>query len=295
LKKIGFRNRKSISYSDFWPNFNKEDNFFTRALSGSRLKQTLTIQSVFPSVIKSVLTKGISQISPNSKIPGISTRNNVRRVWFTGENIRPPLDEKFNHYVSFDQDDYCGKNTYFPLFYAELLLPGKESINRRGLSIDNPVALTKPRKIHVKKERFVCAFVSNPEPTRMRALKELSRYGDVEIFGAHAGRPVDSKYEVARNFRFMLCFENDLFPGYVTEKLLDAYLCTTVPLYWGDFGREPHINRRALLNAAEYESLEVFSRTVGQLSEVDYERIYSQPLLSSLPSIQPFQRALLGS
>jgi len=295
LGKFSSGKSMSISYFDFWPDFNKEDNFFSRALSGISLSQDLSIQSVFPSVLKSVLTKSFSPISPRRKFPRLSTSKQQRKVWFTGENIRPPLNGEFDHCISFDQDDYSGKNTYFPLFYAELLLQGRDSINRRGISVNHPNALMEPRKLSDDKKKFVCAFISNPEPTRMRALEELSRYGDVEIYGPHTGRPVASKYEVARNFRFMLCFENDLFPGYVTEKLLDAYICNTVPLYWGDFGREPHINRNSLINAADHESLESFSHLVGTLPEVEYERIYSQALLSSMPSIQPFQRALLGS
>lgn len=228
----------------------------------------------------------------NSKPEG---NNRTRSVWFTGENLRPPLGSKFDHYISFDQDDYRGKNTYFPLFYAELLLSGKESIDRRGVAIEDPGQLLKPRRITLVTKKFVCAFISNPEPTRMRALEELSRYGEVEIYGPHTRKPVANKYEIAENFKFMLCFENDLFPGYVTEKLLDAYLCNTVPLYWGDFGRESHINRKALINAAEFENLESFARKVGNLSEGEYEAIYKQPLLSSLPDVRRLQRALIGS
>lgn len=295
LKKHKSGQSNGISYEDFWPNFNQEDNFFTRALSGTSLKQDLRIRSVFPSVIKSTLKRVFRRIQLGSQSSTISTSEQVRTVWFTGENIRPPLDGKFDHFISYDQDDYSGKNTYFPLFYAELLVSGKESIDRRGISINHPESLMQFRKNLVEKDKFVCAFISNPEPTRMRALRALSKYGSVEIHGPHTGRPVPNKFEVARNFRFMMCFENDLFPGYVTEKLLDAYVCDTVPLYWGDFGRESHINREALINAAEYPSLEDFSRLVGNLSAVEYERIYSQPLLTSLPSIQTLRRALLGS
>ena len=295
LKRRRSHNGNAISFLDFWPDFNKDDNFFTRALLGTSRKQDLTIRSVFPSVVKSVVNRVFRRLRPNSQSLTISTRNQERKVWFTGENIRPPLDGKFDHFISYDQDDYSGKNTYFPLFYAELLVSGKESIDRRGVSINNPETLMQFRKNLVEKHKFVCAFISNPEPTRMRALKALSQYGGVEIYGPHTGRPVPSKFEVARDFKFMLCFENDLFPGYVTEKLLDAYLCETIPLYWGDLGRESHINRGALINAAEYRSLEDFSRLVGNLSAVEYESIYSQPLLTSLPSIQPLRRALLGS
>lgn len=283
-----------VSFVDFWPNFDKSDNFFLKALSGVKSSQHLKIHSVFGARTKKLASKVLARINWRSSTAESENRVLTRRVWFTGENIRPPMDSKFEHFISFDQDDYCGKNTYFPLFYAELLLSGKESINRRGVAIDDPEELLKPRRSNLNAKNFVCAFISNPEPTRLRALDELSRYGQVEIFGPYTRRPVANKFEVARHFKYMLCFENDLFPGYITEKLLDAYLCDTVPLYWGNLGRESHVNRKAFINAAEFESLESFSRLVGNLSAGEYEEIYSQPLLSSLPSIGPFQRALLG-
>ena len=89
-----------------------------------------------------------------------------------------------------------------------------------------------------------------------------------------------------------MCFENDLFPGYITEKLLDAYLCGAVPLYWGDLGNEPHINRRAFINAKDFSSLYDFAKYVGNLSDVEYEKIQSEPLLNSLPSAEKLIKAI---
>lgn len=45
--------------------------------------------------------------------------------------------------------------------------------------------------------------------------------------------PVVSKQWTLRNYRFALVFENQLQPGYVTEKLLDCFEAGTVPIYWG--------------------------------------------------------------
>lgn len=45
---------------------------------------------------------------------------------------------------------------------------------------------------------------------------------------------VKSKIEFLQQFRFTIAIENSEHPGYITEKLTDALLARTVPIYWGD-------------------------------------------------------------
>jgi hypothetical protein len=223
---------------------------------------------------------------------------NSRNVWWTGENVRPPLEKKFDHYISFDQDSHRGRNTFFPLFYIEALLPSKGTLKRIGLNQFDVTSLLSPRDgglSEIASKELACAFINNPEPTRIAAVSELSRFGRVDVYGRYSGRLVESKKAIASNYRFVLCFENDLYPGYVTEKLLDAYLCNAVPLYWGDLGREEHINRRSFINLNDFASLEEFSRFVADMTDKEYSEIYRQPLLKSIPSIDPLVDALLGA
>jgi hypothetical protein len=141
-------------------------------------------------------------------------------------------------------------------------------------------------------EGFTCAFINNPEKNRLSAIELLSHLGKVDVFGSITGKAVEGKFSTAKNYRFVQCFENTLSPGYITEKLLDAYLCGAVPLYWGDLGSEPHINRKAFINAKDFSSLEEFARYVGNLSDEEYEKIHSEPLLNSLPSADELVRAI---
>jgi hypothetical protein len=284
----------NVQFTNFWPGFDKSDNFITQVLEGSSLQKDIRVHSVFVSSQEKLLrrfTNAMHLAKFSSKNASVSVRN----VWFTGENIRPPVAEHFDAFISFDQDSYGGKNTYFPLFYIDLLIETKESIQRRGVSLPNPEKLITGREPYPQEKKFVCAFLSNPEPTRLRAIEELSKFGEVDVFGPYAGRPVKNKYELAKNYKFCLGFENDLFPGYLTEKLLDSYSCGTVPLYWGDLGREPHINRNSYINAADFSSIEEFASYVGQLDSSDYEQIFREPLMKSLPSLLPLKLALLGN
>lgn len=50
---------------------------------------------------------------------------------------------------------------------------------------------------------------------------------------ANTPRTCDNKIDTLGSFRFTLVLENCIFPGYVTEKIFDAMLAGTVPVYLG--------------------------------------------------------------
>ncbi len=214
---------------------------------------------------------------------GTRTPPNHAAIWWTGENATPPKNHKFDLCISFNQTSAGEKNVYFPLFYSELLFPNTDSRNRLGIELPPPSSLLERRKLPTQ-EAFACAYVNNPEATRLLALELLAQHGKVDVYGLMTGKPVEGKFSTAKSYKFVVCFENSLSPGYITEKLLDAYLCGAVPLYWGDLGNEPHINRKAFINARDFSSLEEFARYVGNLPDEEYKRIHSEPLLNSLPS-----------
>ena len=47
-------------------------------------------------------------------------------------------------------------------------------------------------------------------------------------------QPLDNKADGHIPFRFSVVIENNRSAGYFTEKLIDALLCESVPIYWGD-------------------------------------------------------------
>lgn len=55
---------------------------------------------------------------------------------------------------------------------------------------------------------------------------------DVDLCGL-AYRPLANKREGLLPYRYSVVIENGREYGYFTEKLLDALLCGTVPIYWG--------------------------------------------------------------
>ena len=88
--------------------------------------------------------------------------------------------------------------------------------------------------------RDFCSFVvssSGGDPIRHKFFTELSKYKKVASGGRYLnniGGPVDDKLAFIRKFKFNIAFENSSSPGYVTEKIMEAFSAQTVPIYYGD-------------------------------------------------------------
>ena len=89
--------------------------------------------------------------------------------------------------------------------------------------------------------RKFCSFVvSNAQfgdPMRKKFFERLSKYKRVDSGGRwmnNVGGPVDDKIGFCSGYKFNIAFENSSSPGYVTEKIMEAYVARTVPIYYGD-------------------------------------------------------------
>ena len=306
-----------VAFSNFWNGFAQTDNLFLELLSEEyegvvvvksdvRSKIDLELSSVFTPKSRYILKKVRSLV----KEPAPSFINDkdfyrssqflkvnplaARRIWYTGENIRPPLDPRFSSFLSFDQDSYSGTNAYLPLWQ---LYFRHQMSTYDSPQIGNPISVgqfLEGRSVGVAPKKFVCAFIGNVDPRRMRAIEALREFGEVDIYGKRFGKFVTEKTKVAKEYRFVLSFENDHYPGYVTEKLFDAYASGSIPLYWGSLGNQDIVNMKSFIDAGNFENLATFASHVGQLSTESWQKIYQQPLLHKLPNFSPVRQILNG-
>jgi hypothetical protein len=297
-----------VSFEGFWPDLNPNAffvPFVSEALSCEVVvtessESDLVFTSVFPKSNFGKRVVGLARrklgrefpVNPKSKVPF------QKHIWYTGENLRPPV-ANYDLRYSFDLDTYGETNAYLPLIFLELDWfengqMAKSLASWKAKNIVTPKDAASPRASDVAdRADFVCAFVGNPEPTRMRALEVLKKIDNVDIYGRAIGRPVTDKYLIGQQYKFMLCFENDLYPGYITEKPLDAWKSGCIPLWWGvdSFGL---LNQNALMNAATFDSLEAFVDSVRELN-LDSNRLAkmgSEPLFAQEPSLRDASKAL---
>lgn len=212
--------------------------------------------------------------------------NAQSHIWFTGENVRPPVGD-WTGYLSFDLDPLGGRNAYCPLWWwtIGLMAPAQSQFMESAPDLDKLMSHREPES---DRPGFIVAFINNPHPMRFHAIRALRRFGPVEVYGRAVGRPVRSKLEVARSFRFVLCFENDVYPGYVTEKAIEAWACGAVPLWWGD-DAAGYLNPRAMINAAAFPSLDLMAEHAWRVYRSDdaWFELASQPLVAKVPDLRP--------
>ena len=246
--------------------------------------------SVFPTKIQKMNRVIKSTLSPQPILPtewlqfsrSFKKKRANQLIWYTDENIRPPIHPMIDKYLSFDFEPASKRNLYFPSWRRLIGVKGGY-FSREGIS-SSAGELTRYRTQKFRdKSGTACVFISNPESWRMHLVESVSKFIETDKFGRAFGRPVAKKSEVANNYRFILCFENDLYPGYVTEKLLDAYLMGAVPIYNGILGYDSHINRRCFLNLADFKSVEDLGIYASNLSDSQYEAIYSEPFFEQIP------------
>ncbi len=286
----------TLRLSRFWPGAEIEGGFFSqlvaaaigepvRVVTQTREQADLEIVQGGVSLPSVLLARVAARLDPREARDGrwadqgIVRPTQARSIWFTAENLRPPASSDWSGFLSFDTDPIEGRNAYLPLWMLDL-----KDFNATGdLAIDELMATREPE---VDRSGFVCAFIGNPDPMRFHAINALERLGPVDVFGKSVGKPVPSKSAVARGYRYILSFENDLYPGYVTEKVLDGARTGCVPLYRGiDYRGD--FNPNGLVNVTPELGLARLTDMVASL-ESDAElraHILSEWVLQQRPTL----------
>jgi hypothetical protein len=210
----------------------------------------------------------------------------VALIW---ENVRPNY-QFYARSISCDFDSYGGRNCRAPTWYAQVDWEGRmtprTSRYERRLGVEELMAPREPPKAF--RPSFCCYVSRRPHPHRDMAVEALSAIDPVEQFGNVANRPIEySKYDLLPTYRFNICFENSIFPGYYTEKLIHAWGGGCVPLYWSDPWYSVDFNPKAVVNRMSFPTLEDFVEHVRQINDSRdrIAEIVSEPLLLRPPPI----------
>ena len=287
----------SIRFSNFWKNSDSTlFNFFVPLIEtvyqsevyvekDSKKLVDLEVFSVFPQK-KPITSRALNRISnftrETSKLMEIGMDSNARRkLWFSGENKRTPIADQFDSYLGYDPEGLLTNSHYFPLWVLNLDNFGRGVAHGFTSAYTNQDALLLPRILErSSKTNFCCAFIGNPTSFRLGVLRELGKIEPLGLFGSAFGKQILDKNSVSNSYKFSFSFENNLFPGYVTEKLLEGYLGGNVPLYWG-IDSSSYFNPRAFINLNDFYSLEDFVAAIREINsnEDRYIETYNQPLL----------------
>ena len=133
-----------------------------------------------------------------------------------------------------------------------------------------------PEQVLAEKTGFCSFVVSTNHPVknrkRLEFFQKLSRYKKVDSGGRfmnNIGGPVaqtwHAKVQFLRSYKFHLAFENESHDGYTTEKIYDAMMARTLPIYWGNPRIAEEFNPRSFLSYFDYGSDEALLERVIEL------------------------------
>jgi hypothetical protein len=239
--------RIKINFTDFWPGFNPNDNYFYNLL-----KQEFIVE------ISSNPDYMFYSVFGNShqKFDGV-------KISYIGENVAPVFKDDQNpsgadYSFSFDYlDDH--RNYRLPHY----------------LLYDGYYELTREKKIEDwMANRKFCNFVaSNPNcQERNLFVEQLSKYKKVDSGGRwmnNIGFAVSNKRDFQSNYKFSIAFENNAYrpqhPGYTTEKIMEPMTVNSIPIYWGNPLIHKEFNTKSFVSFYDYGSFDKMIETIIDL------------------------------
>lgn len=225
------------------------------------------------------------------------------KIFYTGENVRTDWN-LCDYGIDFDFMEFGRRHLYIPL------------LTLGDTHTDFDLALKKHiREKPESRERFCAFMVTNGggHPLRGEVFERLNAYKKVDSGGKWRnnigmrieGGPGDiKKHEWLKHYKFHLCFENSSSPGYVTEKIIQAFSAGCVPIYWGDptlcdpaYARyRPVFNPKSFINAHDFTSLDELCAEVARLDNDDraFQAMLCEPMLLNDPCNEKWLQSAVG-
>jgi len=280
-----------INFVDFWPGFQKDNNYFYHLLS---TRYDVVIDESDPDLL--FFSVDYARVKERDKYKN----HRCKKIFYTGESVSANFGsnesvEVTNHQAQYSIGkcdyaftyDFCNRANHYrlPLWttYIDWFNKG---------SYTNPSFLLPEDKISVneftlKPKNKFCAFVfSNPIPMRVEIFNKLSQYKQVDGFGEPFNNWTDGeldKYQILSNYKFSICFENRSYPGYYTEKPFHAKTSGTVPIYFSDKQISNDMNEKAFINYADFNSMDSLVEYVKKVDQDNqlYQQYIEEPLFKN--------------
>lgn len=255
-----------IRFEGFWPTFQPEEFFLTKIL---RKHYDVQICQDADYVICSAFDYYAYIDSPEI------------RIFFSGENYIP--DFNFVDYgISVYPMEFGDRHFSFP----GLVLTSwdyLEEVSRKDRNYSPEILKEKPCFVNL------IAGHESEKNLRSEMFRMLSQYKRVEAGGSFlnnmpGGERVQmrdgTKLALQKKCKFTMCGESLAHEGFITEKIFDAFLADTIPIYYGSSTISQIVNKDAFIDLRDYDSLEAAVERIIELDQNDeaYLNMLRQPV-----------------
>jgi hypothetical protein len=262
----------SVSFHNFWRGFAPTTSFFVKALGESF---DVTVAATGRDV-------QISTVFGAQRLPEPEGQNRALRVWYTGE-ARDPQHQLFDLHFGFRPSSALyGKRWHrYPLWIQYIDWWNPQATTYIG-------RLTGARSAEPSRPTFCNFIYSAPASTRAEFLLRLNQQRPVASLGRILNNQdgkrapgIEGKMQMLRESLFTIAFENQIVPGYVTEKLVEPLLAGSIPIYWGAAEARADFNPDAFIFAEDHGSFDDLVAHVLRVAD-------SREALAALATAAPF-------
>jgi len=209
-----------IYYSNFWPDHDPSNCQLNDLIEAATGRQVISVMDEEQA--------DISMISCYGNSTSFNSASQSLKILFLGENVRP-FYRSFDLSLSSDIQRYRGRNIYLPLWMLEVDWFGRSYPDRQTHKKN---LITQDRVIDLSARKSSIVYIgNNSEPNRYCMINEIRDSGiPIDIYGSHSN-PIDDKISLYSRYKLVICPENSMSPGYITEKPFHAWISGTRYLY----------------------------------------------------------------
>ena len=169
----------------------------------------------------------------------IKYKNSVKIAYYS-ENIIPDFNVA-DYALSQTHFNYFDRHFKYPSFIWNLYKLNKYDIIKiRNDLLNNP-----------NRTKFCAAVISNQfSDFRLNFIDQLNKYKTVDMGGKsfnNIGGNVVNKINFLSSYKFSIAMENSEGDGYISEKIIDAFIAGTIPIYYGSYMLDEYINPKAYI------------------------------------------------
>lgn len=109
-------------------------------------------------------------------------------------------------------------------------------------------------KINAIKKLFNCQYIKN-----ITELKNISCYHSIPLLNEF------------NKYKFIICFENSLTNGYITEKIFNVFFSRSIPIYLGPNDKLRYFNKECFIDLSEH-----IDKILQKMIVLNNEKMYNE-------------------
>jgi hypothetical protein len=100
--------------------------------------------------------------------------------------------------------------------------------------------------------------------------QKMPFFPKLKLFPSYKG-PVKTKKEVLKQYKFSICYENAVIPGYITEKIFDCFFSGCIPVYLGAPDVQDYIPSGCFIDKRNFKSYDELYDYLKKMSTSEHQ------------------------